>query len=250
MHPSAKGRLEDKIAVVTGAGKGIGRAIAERFVQEGAKVIAVTPSDSAKELAARHAPAMEFFRCDVSRSEDVQALAAHVRRVHGRLDILSHNAGVAHSPQRIHELPEAEWDRVQGVNLRGAFLTLKYLVPPMMDSGGGSIVMMASIGSFRASPGSSAYIASRGGIMMLSKTAALEYVKDKIRVNAICPAATVTPMVMAASPETRAMIQAKIPQGRMGTPQEVAGLALFLASDESSHMTGGHYLIDGGRGAS
>jgi NAD(P)-dependent dehydrogenase (short-subunit alcohol dehydrogenase family) len=243
-------RLKGKIAVVTGAGKGIGRAIAIRFVAEGAHVIAVTPSDSAKELAEQHAPAMEFFRCDVSQPEQVEALAGHVRKTHGRLDVLSHNAGIAKGQTRVHEISIEDWDRIQAVNTRGAFLTLKYLIPIMIDSGGGSIVMMASIGSFRASPGSAAYITSRGAIMMLTKNAALDYVKDNIRVNAICPAATATPMVMAAPPEIQKIVASKIPQGRMGTPEEVAALAVFLASDEAPHMTGGHYLIDGGRGAS
>src|SRR5207245_726018 len=109
-------RLKGKIAVVTGAGKGIGRAIAERFIAEGAHVIAVTPSDSARELAEQYAPMMEFFRCDVSQPEQVEALAAHVRKQHGRLDIISHNAGIAHPNKRIHEMPIDVWDRVDSVN--------------------------------------------------------------------------------------------------------------------------------------
>ena len=217
---------------------------------EGAYVIGVTPSDSAKILAEQHPGAMEFFRCDVSRPELVEALAKHVREKHGRLDIISHNAGIAHKNMRIHEMPIEDWDRVQEVNIRGGFLILKYLIPIMMESGGGSVVMMASIGAFRASPGSSAYITSRGAILSLSRTAALEYVKDNIRVNAICPAATATPMVLNSPPEIQKIVASKIPQGRMGTPEEVAALAVFLASDEAPHMTGGHYLIDGGRGAS
>lgn len=244
------GRLNNKIAVVTGAGKGIGRAIAIRFVAEGARVIAVTPSDSAKELTDQYPEKMEFFRGDVSQPEQMEALAIHMRKQYGRLDIISHNAGIAHPNKRIHEMPVDVWDRVDAVNTRGSFLVLKYLIPLMIDSGGGSVVMMASIGAFRASPGSSAYITSRGALVALTRTAALEYVNDNIRVNAICPAATATPMVMAAPPEIQAIVKSKIPQGRLGTPEEVAALAVFLASDEAPHMTGGHYLIDGGRGAS
>lgn len=245
------GRLDNKIAVVTGAGKGIGRAIALRFIAEGAHVIAVTPSDSAKHLAEENSAAMEFFRCDVSQPEQVQALAEHVRGRHGRLNVISHNAGISsHFTKRIHELELEDWDHVESVNVRGFFLTLKYLIPLMMDSGGGSVVMMASIGSFRASPGSSAYITSKGAQLMLTRTAALEYVKDNIRVNAICPAATATPMVLNSSLEMQKIVLAKIPQGRLGTPEEVAVLALFLASDEAPHMTGGAYLIDGARCAS
>ena len=137
-----------------------------------------------------------------------------------------------------------------GTNLRGAFLVLKHTLPLMLESGGGSIVNMASIGSFRASPGSSAYITSKGGLLMLTRTAALEYVNDGIRVNAVCPGVTRPRSSPTCLRKYQQMLTARVPMGRMGTPEEVAALTLFLASDEASYITGAAYIIDGGRGAS
>jgi NAD(P)-dependent dehydrogenase (short-subunit alcohol dehydrogenase family) len=148
---------------------------------------------------------------------------------------------------RIHELELDEWDRVMGTNLRGAFLTLRAAIPLMLASGGGSVVNMASVGSFRASPGSSPYITSKGGLLMLTRTAALEYVQDNIRVNAVCPGMTETSILSSLSPEQMAEMNKRSPLGRMNTPEEVAALTLFLASDESSGITGAAYIIDGGR---
>ncbi len=244
-------RLKDKVCIVTGGGRGLGRAIALRFAKEGARVIAVSVSDAGKDVAEVAEREIEFLRADVSQPEAVQAMAAHCRKRHGRLDVLVNNAGKGDPLQRrIHEVPVESWDDTIAVNVRGAFLVLKYCIPLMLDSGGGSIVNMASIGSFRASPRSSAYITSKGAMLMLTRTAALEYVDDNIRVNALCPGAIEIDLVRAAPPEVREMLQARIPQGRMGTPEEVASFALFLASDEASHVTGGAYAVDGGRSAS
>ena len=127
---------------------------------------------------------------------------------------------------------------------------MKHTLPLMLESGGGSIVNMASIGSFRATPGSAAYITSKGGLLMLTRTAALEYVNDGIRVNAVCPGVTRTEILAKVSEEFQQMLTARVPMGRMGTPEEVAALTLFLASDEASYVTGAAYVIDGGRGAS
>lgn len=248
---TGRGRIEGKVALVTGAGTGIGRAVALRFAREGAKVLAVARGKAVEELAAQSDGAILALRCDVSDPVQVERMAAECQARFGRLDILCNNAGFGSPTQaRIHELDLAEWDRVMGTNLRGAFLVLKHTLPLMLASGGGSIVNMASIGSFRATPGASAYITSKGGLLLLTRTAALEYVHDNIRVNAVCPGVTKTEILQNAPQELQDILVARVPMGRMGTSEEVAALTLFLASDEASYITGAAYVIDGGRGAS
>ena len=243
-------RLEGKIAVVTGAGAGLGKAIALRFAKEGAHVVAVTGSDSASHTAAQVPDAIEFFRCDVSEEAQVISLIDHCRSRHGRIDVLVNNAGIGNRVQaRVHETEPAEWDRVMNVNVRGAFLMLKHTLGLMLDCGGGSVINMASIGSHRGTPFSSPYITSKGAILMLTRTAALEYAKDGIRINAVCPGVIRTPLVERQSEEFKAYLTSQVPQGRIGEPEEVAALCVFLASDEAPHITGADYLIDGGRGA-
>lgn len=245
------GRLEGKVCLVTGASTGIGRAVALRFAQEGARVLGVARGAAVESLVDASNGRIETLRCDVSDPAQVEAMAEECRRRYGRLDVLCNNAGVGgRSQRRIHELDVDDWDRVMSTNLRGAFLVLKYTLPLMLAAGGGSVVNMASIGSFRATPGSSAYITSKGGLLLLTRTAALEYVGDNIRVNAVCPGVTATEILRNAPAELQSMLVARVPMGRMGTAEEVAALTLFLASDEASYITGAAYVIDGGRGAS
>lgn len=243
-------RLESKIAIVTGAGNGLGKAIALRFAHEGAHVLAVTASESAKQTVAESAGSMEFCRCDVTDETQVEALIDHCRRQHGRVDVLVNNAGIGNSVQaRVHETSIDEWDKVIAVNVRGAFLVLKHSLTLMLECGGGSVINMASIGSYRGSPGSSPYITSKGAVLMLTRTAALEYVRDNIRINAVCPGVARTPLVEQQSQEVKDFLASQVPQGRLCEPEEVAALCVFLASDEAPHITGADYLIDGGRGA-
>jgi meso-butanediol dehydrogenase / (S,S)-butanediol dehydrogenase / diacetyl reductase len=242
-------RLQGRVALVTGASSGIGLAVTRRFAAEGARVFAVARRAEVERLSAKDGSGeVSGFRADVSRPQDVEAMVQACRERFGRLDILCNNAGTGGpSGVRIHELGLDDWDRVIGTNLRGAFLTLRAAIPLMLASGGGAIVNMASVGSFRASPGSSAYITSKGGLLMLTRTAALEYIGDNIRVNAVCPGMTQTEILSALSPEQIVEMNKRSPLGRMNTPEEVASLTLFLASDESSGITGAAYIIDGGR---
>lgn len=243
------GRIENKTALITGAGSGIGRAIAERFVAEGAHVIAVDLNGSEEKLAAEFPGKVTSYRCDVSSPDQIEGLFAFVRANFKRLDILCNNAGIGNSNSRVHEIDLADWDRIMNVNVRGFFLVLKHAAGLMLEQGGGAVVNTASLGGFRATPGSAAYITSKGAQVMLTRNAALDYAKDNIRVNALCPGVVESPFIVNMDAGLRAFLDAQIPQGRPCKPEEVASLALFLASDEASHITGQCYIIDGGRSA-
>lgn len=242
-------RISGKIAVVTGAAAGIGRAVAQRFASEGAHVIA-TDVQALEGLEGIGAGAsLETRRCDVSDPGDVEALFEYVKTRHGRLDVLVNNAGIGpQAPVMTHLVSLEDWDRVIGVNQRGAFLMLKYALPLMMASGGGSVINTASVGAFSATRNAIAYLASKGALLMMTRAAALEYREQRIRVNAICPGMTRTSIFEGLSEERMAALEART-AARMIEPEEVASLALFLASDESSGITGTAQVIDDGRTA-
>jgi NAD(P)-dependent dehydrogenase (short-subunit alcohol dehydrogenase family) len=246
-------RFEDKVALVTGAGAGIGRAVMLRLAAEGAHVVGLDLDAGKLAAAVAEAPEGRCSRslCDVSDPEAVSATIEAVVKRHGRIDVLVNNAGIG-NPRRVklHEQPLEDFDRVLGVNVRGAFLMLKAVIPVMLAQGGGAIVNMASIGSFRATALSSPYITSKGAMLMMTRAAAVDYARDNIRVNAVCPGTTATDILANSSPEVIEMLVSRSPQGRLGLPEEVAALVAFLASDEAPHITGGAYLIDGGRSAS
>jgi NAD(P)-dependent dehydrogenase (short-subunit alcohol dehydrogenase family) len=244
------GLLQDKVAVVTGAGSGIGRAIALRFAAEGATVVAADVSGKERDVAEEAEGQVEPFTCDVTEERSILSLMEHCRERYGRLEVLANNAGIAGARARIHEMDMAEFDRVMAVNVRGSYLVLKHALPLLMEApSGASVVNTASIGGFRATPGSSPYITSKGAQVMMTRVAALEYVEDGIRVNAVCPGTTQTAILDGSTPEMLEMLSARIPMGRLGGPDEVANLALFLASDQASYITGQCYVIDGGRSA-
>lgn len=242
------GRLQGKVAIVTGAGSGIGEAVALRFAREGARVIGAGITANVREVAARAEGEMEGRLCDISDPAAVVALMAHCRERYDRLDVLVNNAGIAPKGfPRLHEASLEQWDAVMAVNERGAFLAMKYALPLMIGSGGGAIANMASVGSFRASPNSSAYLTSKGGLLMMTRAAAVEYRADNIRVNAICPGMTRTSLLDGVSDEQMQRLLARTPGIRITEPEEVANLTLFLCSDEASAITGAAYIIDGGR---
>jgi len=248
-------RLNNKVAVITGAASGIGRASALLFGREGARVVVADVQDGEGQStvdAIRAAGGQAtFVHCDVSRSAEVERLFAATRTAHGKLDVLFANAGVPGFATRLADISEQRWRRIVDVNLTGVFLCLKHGIPRLVDAGGGSAILTASIGGLAAFPGSAAYSAAKGGVIALARTAAIEYAEQGVRVNAICPGYIQTPLVgRRLGAADRAALFAKLaadaPLGRMGTPEDIARLALFLASDESAYVTGLAIPVDGG----
>jgi len=248
------GKLAGKVAIVTGASSGIGRATALLFADEGAAVVLADWDErggeaALKEVRERGAPAT-FRKTDVSKPGDVEAMVGAAVESYGKLDVLFNNAGIEGEMNK----PTADctlenWDRVIGVDLTGVFLGMKYAIPEMLKNGGGSVINNASVAGLVGFAGIPAYCAAKGGVIQLSKCAALEYATQGIRVNAICPGVIWTPMVERAtggSAEAEAAFKAFEPVGRFGTAEEVARLALFLACDDSSFCTGAPFIVDGG----
>ncbi len=239
-------RLHDKITLIIGAGSGIGRAIALRFAQEGATVaVADLVPEAGQETVSRITAAggtAHFFPIDVTQREQLRELLAAVEGRFGRLEVLVNSAGIP-GRGRIENTPDELWERALAVNLSGVFWACKFAVPLLQRSGGGVIINLGSVAGLRGWPGSAIYSATKGGVVMLSRTLAADYARENIRVFALCPTAVDTPIVnqlftKEADPvAARQAYEAKEPMGRMVTTDEVANAAVFLASDERPPYT-------------
>ncbi|MBX3570054.1 MAG: SDR family oxidoreductase [Rhizobiaceae bacterium] len=233
-------RLDGKIALVSGAAQGIGRAVAELFAAEGATVYA----GDVKPVAA--AKGIEPMSLDVTSAADWQKAVDAIVAKHGRLDVLINNAGIVLAYGQVLDTEIDDFHKVVGVNLTGTFLGMKTAIPAMRKAGKGSIVNFSSIWGNVGVGGAAAYSAGKGGVRNLTKNAAVSYAAENIRVNSVHPGLIRTPLVTAQSDEMNAGIIGQTPMGRMGTPQEVANCCLFLASDDSSFVTGSELVVDGG----
>jgi NAD(P)-dependent dehydrogenase (short-subunit alcohol dehydrogenase family) len=240
------GRLEGKVAVVTGAGSGIGEAIVERFCKEGARVVAADISGRQNDTARRVGSNCRAVQADVSKGADVRSMLETARSAFGRLDILCNNAGIDGVMAKTGEYSEEDFDRVWAINGRSIFLGMRYAIPMMLATGGGSIVNTTSIASVVAFPTMIAYCAAKGAGLQMTRTTAVEYAALGIRVNAILPGPVATGITRHMPAEYIQAVKNATPQRRMADPSELANLALFLASDEASFITGAAMTADGG----
>lgn len=249
------GQLYQKVALITGASSGMGRATAILFAQEGAKVVVVDIDESGGERTVAQIQETGgeavFLKADVSNANDVERMTIRTMENFGQIDILHNNAGMV-LVKFLEDTSEEEWDKLMGVNLKAIFLAVKNVVPHMIRQGGGCIINTASTGSFVGQYRTPAYIASKGGVLQLSKTLALDYAQHHIRVNCICPGTVDTPMVrhhIKTSPDpirTEELEYKLIPIKRFLDPEEIAHAALYLASDQARGITGSALVIDGG----
>jgi NAD(P)-dependent dehydrogenase (short-subunit alcohol dehydrogenase family) len=247
-------RLKDKVALITGAGSGIGREAALLFAREGASVVVADVADD----AGRHTAAdiekaggrAHFVHADVSQANDVRAMVGEAEKTYGRVNVLFNNAGVfPDADGSVLDTDEETWDFVLRVNLKGVFLGCKYGIPALLRAGGGSIVNTASfVALMGAATPQIAYTSSKGGVLALTREVAIEFARKGIRVNALCPGPVDTPLLqeLFRDPERRKRRLVHIPMGRLARADEVAKAALFLASDESSYINGAAFTVDGG----
>src|ERR1019366_5458988 len=250
------GKLDDRVALITGGSGGIGRAAAKRFVDEGAKVLLVDLEERALRSAvdAIGGNQASFVCADVTSDDDTQRYVKAAVERYGRIDIYLANAGIEGSVKPIPDYPIEVFDRVIAVNVRGVWLGLKHVIPAMAKGGGGSIVITSSTSGVHGYAGVSAYVTSKHAVIGMMRTAALECAPLKIRVNTVNPAPIETRMMRSLEEQfvpgypgqAKEQVQTTIPLGRYGQPEEVAEVMLFLASDQSSFCTGGIYMVDGG----
>lgn len=245
--------LKDKVSIITGAGSGMGRATALRFIEEGAKIVILDWNEEGgksieKEIVDSGGEAL-FVKTDVSKASDVEAAVEVAVARFGRLDCAFNNAGIGSGPFQLADFPEEDWDKTLAVNLKGVFLCMKYEIPAMLKTGGGSIVSTASVDGLVGLAGVSPYVAAKHGVVGLTKAAALDYATQGIRVNCICPGTIRTELVQSwidKYPEVEEAWTKLAPMERMGEPREIAEAAVWLCSDKSSFVTGHSLVVDGG----
>lgn len=240
------GVLEGKAVVVTGGASGIGRATALQCAAAGARVMIADVQDGSPVATAARPHDIRFQHTDVSISSDVAALMRWAMTQHGRIDVLVNAAGIGGGSAATADYPEADFDRVIAINLKGVFLCMKHALAAMVPAGGGAIVNIASILGLVGLPQTPAYSAAKGGVVQLTKVTALEYATRNIRVNCICPGVIDTPMLDGVPTAGRQLFIDRQPLGRLGRADEIAAAAVFLASDASSFTTGAVFAVDGG----
>lgn len=248
-------KLDQRVAVITGAGSGIGQAMALQFAREGAHILAADVNEEAARATAERVVAeggaCEAMRVDVIQPDQVQAMIERAREVYGRIDILCNNAGIGSTTDVIDCEPD-DWDRVMTVNVKSVYLGCKYVLPHMIAQGGGVIVNTASVAGMVGIVKRASYSASKGAVIALTRQVAIDFVEHGIRVNCVCPGTVDSPWVgrlLGEAPDPVAARQALVarqPMGRLGTPEEVAAAALYLASDDAAFITGTGLVIDGG----
>jgi NAD(P)-dependent dehydrogenase (short-subunit alcohol dehydrogenase family) len=254
MATNQNGSCAGKVAFVTGAANGIGRAAALAFAREGAGVVVADVSEQGNQETARLVEEAGgralAIRCDVSRAEDVKAALDKTVETLGRLDYAFNNAGIEQPLMPAADLTEDQWDRIVGIDLRGVFLCMKHEIPLMLEQGGGAIVNTSSGAGVKGFAGQAAYCAAKFGVVGLTKAAALDYAPSNIRINAVCPGIVETPMMdrfSGGTPEGRARVIAQEPVGRMGRPEEIAAAVLWLCSDAAAFVVGHAMVVDGGQ---
>ena len=254
MTTNENGNFTGKVAFVTGAGTGIGRATALAFARDDAHVVVADIAEQGSQETARMIEALSgrvlAVTCDVTRTEDVKAALDKTIETFGRLDFAFNNAGVEQKLAPAAELDEAEWDRIVNTNLRGVFLCLKHEIPLMLTQGGGAIVNTSSGAGVKGFKGQAAYVAAKHGVVGLTRAAALDYAPQNIRINAVCPGIINTPMMdrfTGGTAEGRERVIAQEPVGRMGQPEEIAKAVLWLCSDAASFVVGHAMVVDGGQ---
>ena len=250
-------RLSGKVAIVTGGGSGFGEGIAKRFAEEGAKIVVNDIDDGGgkrvtAEIEKAHGQGSAIYvHADVAKDAEVRAMVEACLARFGRLDIMVNNAGVSHRNMPMLEVSEEMVDKILAINVKAIYLAARHVVPLFRKQGGGVIINTASTAGLRPRPGLTVYNASKGAAITMTKSMAVEFAPDNIRVNALCPVAGETPLLAtfmgADTPENRAKFKASIPLGRLSTPRDIANAALYLASDDAEFITGVALEVDGGR---
>lgn len=245
-------KLEKKVALITGGNRGIGLATARLFAQEGAQVALVARNEDDGHAAVRTIPGAIFIPCDVRHASDCEQAVSETVRACGRLDILFNNAGIILRNRSVEATTESEWDAIMDTNVKGTFLMSRAALPHLRAAGGGVIVNTASYVGLVGCPGLAAYCATKGAVVNLTRAMALDHAQENIRVNCICPGSVETEMIHTAwrnygdTAEAARVWAAKHPMNRIASPEEVARVVLFLASDDSSFITGAAVPVDGG----